>query len=90
MEFQPTQNPRFHLIHFDNTFADSNLRPRCEASSTSNGLPTLEPRIEARKSKIRLVGRRNREDRRATVAHFGAYVNDMHNFSIKMAEDPRG
>ncbi|GBM67281.1 hypothetical protein AVEN_201213-1 [Araneus ventricosus] len=35
--------------------ADSNLRPRCEASGTSKGLPTLEPHIEARKSEIRRV-----------------------------------
>ncbi|GBM54770.1 hypothetical protein AVEN_259942-1 [Araneus ventricosus] len=28
--------------------ADSNLRPRCEASGISKDLPTLEPRVEAR------------------------------------------
>ncbi|GBM27787.1 hypothetical protein AVEN_269741-1 [Araneus ventricosus] len=63
--------------------ADSNLRPRCETSGTSKGLPRLRPRDEARKSEIRRVGGKNR-GRRAMVARFGAYVNDVRNFSIKM------
>ncbi|GBN56632.1 hypothetical protein AVEN_72805-1 [Araneus ventricosus] len=57
--------------------ANSNLRPRCETSGTSKDLPRLSPRDEARKSETR----RNRGDRRATVAHFGAYVNDVRNSS---------
>ncbi|GBN63741.1 hypothetical protein AVEN_255052-1 [Araneus ventricosus] len=28
--------------------ADSNLRPRCEGSGKTKGLPTLAPRVEAR------------------------------------------
>ncbi|GBM76558.1 hypothetical protein AVEN_204574-1 [Araneus ventricosus] len=63
---------------------DSNLRHRCEASGTSKGLPRLKPRDEARKSEIRRVGWRNRGNRRSMVAHFGAYVNDVRNFLIKM------
>ncbi|GBL87395.1 hypothetical protein AVEN_118341-1 [Araneus ventricosus] len=67
--------------------ADSHLRPRCEASGTSNGLPRLRPSDEARKSEI------HREcvwgDRRAMVAHFGAYLNDERNFSIKMGGKKR-
>ncbi|GBL85325.1 hypothetical protein AVEN_222779-1 [Araneus ventricosus] len=62
--------------------ADSNLRPRCEASDTSKGLPRLRPRDEARKSEIREWGREEWY-RRAMVAHFGAYVNHERNFSIK-------
>ncbi|GBN05541.1 hypothetical protein AVEN_39872-1 [Araneus ventricosus] len=61
--------------------AYSNLTPRF---STSKGLPRLRPRYEARKSEICRVGR-NR-DRRAMVEHFGACVNDVRNFSIKMGE----
>ncbi|GBM63483.1 hypothetical protein AVEN_205832-1 [Araneus ventricosus] len=59
---------------------NSNLRPRCEASGTSNDLPRLGPRNEARK--VRRVGREEWGDRR--TADFGAYVNDIRNFSIKM------
>ncbi|GBM64116.1 hypothetical protein AVEN_159848-1 [Araneus ventricosus] len=36
--------------------ADSNLRPRCEASGTSKDLTKLRLRDEARKSEIRRVG----------------------------------
>ncbi|GBN86166.1 hypothetical protein AVEN_58163-1 [Araneus ventricosus] len=36
--------------------ADSNLGPRLEGSGTSKDLPTLRPRVEGRKSKIRRVG----------------------------------
>ncbi|GBN87983.1 hypothetical protein AVEN_119657-1 [Araneus ventricosus] len=35
--------------------ADSNLKPRYEASGTSKGLPRLGPRDECRKSEIRRV-----------------------------------
>ncbi|GBM09600.1 hypothetical protein AVEN_29447-1 [Araneus ventricosus] len=65
--------------------ADYNLRPRCEAIGTSKDLTRLRPRDKARKSKIRRVG-----DRRATVAHFGAYVNDVRNFLIKMVGGKNG
>ncbi|GBL94290.1 hypothetical protein AVEN_16810-1 [Araneus ventricosus] len=68
--------------------ADSNLRTRCEASGTSRDLTRLRPRDEARKSEIRRVGG-GMGDRRATVAHFGAYVNDVCNFSIKMGGKKR-
>ncbi|GBN29938.1 hypothetical protein AVEN_158064-1 [Araneus ventricosus] len=69
--------------------ADSNLRPRCEARGTSKGLPRLRPRDEARKLEIRRVGGEY-GDRRSMVAHFGAYVNDMRNFSIKMGGGKTG
>ncbi|GBN39388.1 hypothetical protein AVEN_130121-1 [Araneus ventricosus] len=42
------------------TGADSNLRPRCEASGTTKDLPRLRPRDEARKPEIRRVAGRNR------------------------------
>ncbi|GBM94166.1 hypothetical protein AVEN_165790-1 [Araneus ventricosus] len=63
--------------------ADSNLRSRCEASGASKDLTRLRPRDEARKSENRRVGG-GIGDRRATVAHSGAYVNDVRNFSVKM------
>ncbi|GBM63888.1 hypothetical protein AVEN_249975-1 [Araneus ventricosus] len=67
--------------------SDSNLRPRCEASGISKDLTRLRPHNQARKSEIRRVGRgRNGWDRRATVAHFEAYVNDMKN--TRIAQDP--
>ncbi|GBN84662.1 hypothetical protein AVEN_36074-1 [Araneus ventricosus] len=40
--------------------ADSKLRPRCDGSGRSKCLSRLRPRDEARKSKIRRVGGRNR------------------------------
>ncbi|GBM85304.1 hypothetical protein AVEN_231122-1 [Araneus ventricosus] len=69
--------------------ADSNLRSRCEASGTSKGLPRLRPRDEARKSEIRRVGG-GIGDRRAMVAHLGAYVNNGRHFSIKMGGEKTG
>ncbi|GBN65167.1 Putative inorganic phosphate cotransporter [Araneus ventricosus] len=69
---------------------DSNLRPRYEASGTSKHLPRLGPRDEARKSEICRVGEGGiRGNRRATVAHFGADVNDVHNCLIKMGRKNR-
>ncbi|GBL86063.1 hypothetical protein AVEN_89110-1 [Araneus ventricosus] len=70
--------------------ADSNLRPRYDASGTSKVLPRLGPRDEDRKSEIRRVGGRNRGHRIATVGHFGAYLNDVNNFSIKMVGKRNG
>ncbi|GBN86806.1 hypothetical protein AVEN_50156-1 [Araneus ventricosus] len=72
------------------SYADSNLRPRCEASGTSKALTRLRPRDEARKSEIRRVCGEEWGDRRATVAHFGAYVNDVRDFSIKMGGEKTG
>ncbi|GBM20150.1 hypothetical protein AVEN_5678-1 [Araneus ventricosus] len=67
---------------------DSSMRPRCEARGTSKDLPRLGPLDEARKSESRVGG--GIGDRRVTVAHFGAYVNDVHNFSIKMGGEKIG
>ncbi|GBL75590.1 hypothetical protein AVEN_154920-1 [Araneus ventricosus] len=50
-------------------------------SGASKDMPTLRPRDEARKSKIRRVDGEG-GNRRATVAHFGAYVNDVRNYFL--------
>ncbi|GBO02308.1 hypothetical protein AVEN_163732-1 [Araneus ventricosus] len=68
---------------------DSNLRPQCEASGTLKNLPRLEPRDEDRKSEIHRLDWRNRGIEVVTVAHFGAYVNDVLNFSIKLGGKKR-
>ncbi|GBM61643.1 hypothetical protein AVEN_64405-1 [Araneus ventricosus] len=70
--------------------SDSNLKPRCEASGTSKDLTKLRRRLENRKSAESGGGWRNREDGRVAVAQSGAYVNDVHNFSIKIGGKKTG
>ncbi|GBM84786.1 hypothetical protein AVEN_121912-1 [Araneus ventricosus] len=67
--------------------ADSNLRPRREASGKTKDLPTLTLRFEARNETRNLP----RGERRvwmgrnsATLTKFGAFVNALSNFSTKM------
>ncbi|GBM30245.1 hypothetical protein AVEN_26154-1 [Araneus ventricosus] len=55
--------------------------PRCEGSGRTKVLPTWGPRDEARKSEILSVEAEESGDRRATIAHFGASVYDVRNFS---------
>ncbi|GBM28396.1 hypothetical protein AVEN_262156-1 [Araneus ventricosus] len=69
--------------------ADSNLRPQCEASGTSKDLPRLRPRDEAKTRKSAEWGGGIGGDRKATLAHFGSYVNDVCNVSIKMCGKKR-
>ncbi|GBO23328.1 hypothetical protein AVEN_160895-1 [Araneus ventricosus] len=54
---------------------------RALGSGTSKHLPRLRPRDEARKLEIRRVGGGIVGNQRATVTHFGAYMNDVRNFS---------
>ncbi|GBO17445.1 hypothetical protein AVEN_172115-1 [Araneus ventricosus] len=67
------------MIQNDGIQTNSKSKTLC---ADSNLRPILEAsgRLENRKS----------ADRRLMVSHFGAYVNDVRNFSIKMGEKKKG
>ncbi|GBO06250.1 hypothetical protein AVEN_211372-1 [Araneus ventricosus] len=73
MEFKRTQNPG---LHEPIPIRDPDARLATHQWICLHW--NLASRLENRKS-AKWWG-----DRRATVAHFGAYVNDVRNFSIKM------
>ncbi|GBN58012.1 hypothetical protein AVEN_82495-1 [Araneus ventricosus] len=78
MESKRTQNPRLHEpIPIRDTYARLAAHQRICLDWD------LATRVENRKSA-------EWGDRRATVAHFGAYVNDVRNSSIKMGGERTG
>ncbi|GBL85743.1 hypothetical protein AVEN_185336-1 [Araneus ventricosus] len=73
--------------------ADSSLRLRCEGSGKTKDLPTLAPRIEARKPHVgkEESGWQEFCDFEPCVkTNFGTSVNALLNFSTKMGGEKTG